>query len=220
MRQTTHPRKARSHGVSLLFALLSLVALTLAAVALVRSVDTGALTLGNLGLKQEATTVSDQAANRAITWLNNNAGGLDSDVPNSGYYASAHEDLDVTSQQIPNDGTPRALVIWDMANCAYASDIQNKTCTLRPSDEFELNGLKYRYVILRLCDLVGDPKATGNSCSQPLAAGTGRASTKGSGDYSRTDRLVDDTGGVYYRIVVRVVGARQTTSYIETIVHL
>lgn len=220
MRHTKLSRKARSHGVSLLFALLSLVALTLAAVALVRSVDTGALALGNLGLKQEATAVSDEAANRAIQWLNDNRGALDNDVSNSGYYASAHEDLDVTGQQIPNDGTMRALVIWDMQDCAYAADIIKKNCALRPSDEFELNGNKIRYIILRLCDIAGDPKVAGNSCSQPLAAGTGKASTKGSGDYSRTDRLVDDTGGVYYRIVVRVVGARETTSYIETIVHL
>jgi len=220
MRHSTLSRKVHNHGVSLLFALLSLVALTLAAVALVRSIDTGALALGNLGLKQDATTVSDQAANQAIEWLNTNAGALDNDIPDKGYYASAHEDLDVTAQQIPNDGTPRALIIWDMNNCAYAADIQNKTCTLRPSDEFELNGNKVRYVILRLCDIPGDPKLVGNSCAQPLDSGTGKASTKGSSDYSRTGRLLDDNGGVYYRIVVRVVGARQTTSYIETIVHL
>lgn len=220
MRHPIHTRPSRSTGVSLLFALLSLVALTLAAVALVRSVDTGALALGNLGLKQDATTISDQAANRAIEWLNTNANALDNDIPDQGYYAAAHEDLDVTSQQIPNDNTPRALVIWDMNNCAYASDIQNKTCALRPSDEFELNGNKVRYIILRLCDIPGDPKIVGNSCSQPLASGIGKASTKGSSDYSREGRLTDPTGGIYYRIVVRVVGARNTTSYIETIVHL
>jgi hypothetical protein len=220
MRHPTHPRKTHSTGVSLLFALLSMIALTVAAVALVRSIDTGALVLGNLGLKQDATAVSDQAANKAIDWLNAHSDTLITDAATSGYYATANEDLDATGQQVANDGTPRALVNWDMDGCAYAADIQHATCKLQPSDQFELNGNQVRYVILRLCDISGDPKGSGNSCAQPLAAGSGKASTRGASDYSKTDRLVDDTGGVYYRIVVRVVGARKTTSYIETIVHL
>jgi type IV pilus assembly protein PilX len=221
MRHPQHPpRKTSSTGVSLLFALLSLVALTLAAVALVRSVDTGALVLGNLGLKQEATAVSDQASNRAIDWLNAHIDSLITDSATNGYYATSNEDLDVTGQQLVNDGTPRALVNWDMDGCAYAADIQHATCKLQPSDEFVLNGNKIRYVVLRLCDTPGDPTVAGNSCAQPLAAGPGKAATKGSVDYSRYKRFTDDTGGVYYRVVVRVVGARKTTSYIETIVHL
>ena len=50
-------RRRAQRGVSLLFALMALAAMLLAAVALVRSVDSGALVLGNLGFKQEATAV-------------------------------------------------------------------------------------------------------------------------------------------------------------------
>jgi type IV pilus assembly protein PilX len=60
----------------------------------------------------------------------------------------------------------------------------------------------------------------GNSCAKPLDSGSATAAKRGSADYANTDRLTDDTAGVYYRIVVRVVGARKTTSYVETIVHL
>ena len=51
--------------MSLLFALLALAAMLLAAVALVRSVDSGALVLGNLGFKQDATSAGDSAAELA-----------------------------------------------------------------------------------------------------------------------------------------------------------
>jgi len=219
-RNNLPPLQHRSTGVSLLFALLSLVALSLAAVALVRSVDTGSLVLGNLTLKQDATIVSDQASNVAIKWLNDHIASLDNDSANDGYHATSNEDLDVTGQQIPNDGTPRALVNWDLNNCAYAADITNANCKITPSSVFEVNGNKVNYVILRLCDTTGGANDAGNSCAKPLDSGSVTAAKRGSSDYANTDRLTDDTAGVYYRIVVRVVGARKTTSYVETIVHL
>ena len=48
----------RQAGASLLFALITLVALALAATALVRSVDTGAIVLGNLGSKKATAIAS------------------------------------------------------------------------------------------------------------------------------------------------------------------
>ena len=56
------PSRTAQRGVSLLFALMALAAMLLAAVALVRSVDSGALVLGNLGFKQEATRPPNRAA--------------------------------------------------------------------------------------------------------------------------------------------------------------
>ena len=43
------PRRRAARGASLVFAMITVVALSLAAVALVRSVDTGLNILGNLG---------------------------------------------------------------------------------------------------------------------------------------------------------------------------
>ena len=64
------PRHAAQRGVSLIFALLALGAMLLAAVALVRAVDSGALVLGNLGFKQDATSAADRATEYARTCLN------------------------------------------------------------------------------------------------------------------------------------------------------
>jgi hypothetical protein len=51
-------RIQQQRGSALIFALMTLVALMLAAVALVRSVDTSSRVLGNLGFKQEATAAA------------------------------------------------------------------------------------------------------------------------------------------------------------------
>ena len=77
-KHTAHPKRLRrSQGVALIFALITLVALMLGALALVRNTDTAALVLGNLGFKQDATQSADQATREAINWLNiNSAAGM------------------------------------------------------------------------------------------------------------------------------------------------
>src|SRR5512139_1673863 len=85
-------------GASLLFALITLVALALAASALVRSVDTGAVVMGNLGAKKATAVAADRATQQAIKFL-----AVDmtestrlNDAPNQGYYATSKEDYDIT----------------------------------------------------------------------------------------------------------------------------
>lgn len=241
--QTTLSRQGtlvRERGVSLLFALLALVSLSLASVALVRSVDTGTLVMGNLGFKQDATSSADKATQHAITHVINSADlnrDADSDPESAlaGYYAMAHESIDVTGQQTSN--ASRELVNWDVDDCAYASNAAQATCNVRPSDELEFNGNKMRYVIFRLCSAVGAPDNATNPCARPKAIGGDAVPdgneadkvvsiSKGELRYGidRPDLPPEAVGGkyqgVYYRIVVRVIGARNTTSFVETIVHL
>lgn len=56
-------------GVVLFFALISLLAIMLAAVALIRSVDTSTMIAGNLAFKQAATTSGDAGTEAAVAWL-------------------------------------------------------------------------------------------------------------------------------------------------------
>ncbi|MDR6425674.1 Tfp pilus assembly protein PilV [Variovorax paradoxus] len=215
-------------GVSLLFALLALVALSLATLALVRSVDTGALVLGNIGFKQDATVAGDQAAREAIAWLKANAASLNSDAPASGYYASTKEfkadktndaPVDVTGQQ--QTVANRKLVDWSDEQdkkCSYAAAGSFGSCDLKSVKAASVAGSNnVRYVIFRLCASEGNPNDDiNNSCAQPMAGGSA-ASGRGLIDYS-TPRF-STTGGPYYRIVVRVLGARSTTGFTETIVN-
>jgi type IV pilus assembly protein PilX len=59
----------RQQGVVLLVALIVLVALTLAGVALVRSVDTANLVAGNLSFHQSAIQAGERSTELAVTWL-------------------------------------------------------------------------------------------------------------------------------------------------------
>lgn len=63
------PAMYRMRGVVLFFALVSLLAMSLAAVALIRSVDTSTLIAGNLAFKQAATSSGDEGTEAAIVWL-------------------------------------------------------------------------------------------------------------------------------------------------------
>ena len=80
--------RRRQSGVVLIVALIMLIAMTLAALALVRSVDTTNIIAGNLSFQQAATHAGDRGVESAIAWVENNAGLLSGNVPASGYVAN------------------------------------------------------------------------------------------------------------------------------------
>ncbi|RZL04098.1 MAG: hypothetical protein EOP36_02075 [Rubrivivax sp.] len=213
--QTLSALRPAQRGISLLFSLLALVALSLASLALVRSVDTGTMVMGNLGFKQDATSVADQATRNAINWLTSTTADLTKDVANSGYYAQANDDVDV----IATTGENKQLVNWNLDGCKYALSMTGSTCKVRPADPTPINGATTNYIIFRLCASTGGSNDTANSCAKPLNTTNSTASKKGKLDYSDYERFTS-VNGVYYRIVVRVVDPRQTTSFVETIVHI
>ena len=71
--QLTSGRGA-NRGIVLIMALIVLVAMTLGAVALVRSVYTSNVIAGNLAFQQSATHSADAGVEAAIVWLENNNG--------------------------------------------------------------------------------------------------------------------------------------------------
>ena len=208
-------------GVSLLFALLALAAMLLAAVALVRSVDSGGLVLGNLGFKQEATSAGDIAAERARTFLTSGV-NLNADRPGDGYYASSLDALDLTGS-LTSAITPMAVVNWgdaDSCACLSTTPATCSACTVTPSNAISLNGgrVAARYVIARLCPSVGAPTAA-NACARPAALALSQAASRG--ELEGGVRAPAPTAAMtpYYRIVVRSVGSRNTVSFTETIIH-
>lgn len=210
-----HQPAGRQRGVSLFFALIALVSLALAAVALVRSVDTGALVLGNMGFKQDTTASSDQVAEAAMTWLATNAVGTTLDENNvaAGYYASSLDALDAAGNGTASD---RALVDWSDDGCAYGGSFTGVCVEAAPSATY--NGNTGSYVITRLCATTGAATAAANTCAVPLSGVASQGPNRGEIRYG-TARLSSAGGGPYYRILVRTVGGRGTVSYTETVVH-
>jgi len=221
-------RAGRERGVALIFALLTLVALMLSALALVRSVDTSALMLGNIGFKQDATVAADQATRQAIAWMTNNKFSLNTDAAASGYFASNQEfaadgvtvrpPVDVTGRMLEGSAN-RQLIDWDLDGCRTAVADSFNGCTIVPVNGSDVGGNQVRFVILRLCSKAGDYLSDPNiNCAK--YAGTAVAAVEDRGDINyvaRPEEVAEATP--YFRVLVRVAGARSTTSFTETIVH-
>ncbi|HOY70459.1 MAG TPA: hypothetical protein PL131_07420 [Methylotenera sp.] len=128
--------KNRQKGVVLFFSLIALVAMSLAAVALIRSVDTNSMISGNLGFKQSTMYSSDAGINTAMTWLNANPTLLNNNSAANGYFASS---------AIPS--TAQAFV--DANGVGDTTDSQGNTI---------------RYVVNRMCNAAGAPNPPVVTC--------------------------------------------------------
>lgn len=221
-------RPITQRGVSLLFALIALVVLMMGSLALVRNVDIASQLLGNLGQKQDATASTDVAVRQAVKWITSNGSSLNSDMPADGYYASnqefnvdgvtAKDPIDTTGEQLK--GTPlRQLIDWDNNNCSSVSSADYSSCAIKPKVLGDpVNGNTASYVILRLCNRSGDPHADQTiKCAKPLSGGTAQSNTHNS--LASGEIAYPGSSLNYFRILVRVVGARNASSVTETIVH-
>ncbi|MGE4243886.1 pilus assembly PilX family protein [Ramlibacter sp.] len=212
------PRRASQRGVSLIFSLLALVILAFGAVALMRSVDTGTMIVGNLAFKQDAVSASSSGAEQAINWLTNNLGGgtLNADDPANGYYASARDRLDVSGNKTSaNDKRP--VINWT-GNCQGLSASVYDLCEVTPRTGTNVNGNQVRWVITRLCDTVGVPTGS-NNCLRPAVSSGANEPADRRGPRGGGARIRGNLASPYYRIIVRVDGPRNTVAYTETLIH-
>ncbi len=208
-------RRAQA-GVSMLFALCALAVLTLGAVALVRSVDTGMLVLGNLGFKKDAVAVGTVAAETATTWLQANSGGLNDDLPAQGYYSYAPNNLDITGSTISTTVGAIALPQWDSGSCTAPGTAAHSSVVCLSTVQKDLDSTtSVSYLITRLCEHAG-PTGSTNNCVVPL---TSQAVESTQGGQLKGPRFPGSTDGVSYRILTRTVSVRGTVAYTETLVH-
>jgi len=95
----------RQGGVVLLIALIVLVAMTLAGIGMMRSIDTGTIVAGNIGFRESAVASADGGVEAARTWLMANLNALDSDNPAMGYYSTRQDSLDLTGNKTEGGAT-------------------------------------------------------------------------------------------------------------------
>jgi len=187
----------RERGTILFIALIVLVAMSLAGIALMRSVDTNVLIAGNLAFRQGATAGGDWGVESARAWLTANTGKLNTDQPGVTYYwANWQQNLDL----IANDP---AKPDYDWAS---ANDLG-----------LDLAANRVQYVIHRLCDVAGTPNAV--QCVKSSLS----VSTAGTGGSNQVQPVgggnVNIATVVLYRVTVRVTGPRNTVSYVQAVLH-
>jgi Tfp pilus assembly protein PilX len=188
---------ARQRGAVLLIALIMLVALTMAGVALMRSVSTSNIIAGNLAFQQAATNSAGAGIETAIAWIQSNSANTtlhSSILTGSGTRY-------VAQRQDPASGQS-----WDAFwNATLATSGAVNTLAT------DAAGNTVSYVIHRLCNSTGAPSYPG--CSAPAVDVQSAGNSFGSGIVALTP-----TRQVYYRITARVTGPRNTLSYTQAVV--
>lgn len=190
----------RQQGVILIIALIVLVAMTLAAIALVRSVDIATQISGNLAFRQSGVQAADSGVEMARKWLMTAAiASLNNDAAPS-YYATA------------NGGTSGTPPVFDPVTFNW-----NGTSAL-PTDTA---GNTANYVIHRMCEQPLPPSDPNANCfTAPNATSDESHRITGGGDFKcQVGITCALSNNPYYRITVKVSGPKNTVTYVQAVVY-
>jgi Tfp pilus assembly protein PilX len=195
----------REQGVVLMIALIVLVAMTLAALGMVRSIDTGTMVAGTIGFREAAVATADSGVEKARQWLVANAASnvLTTDSPGNGYYSTRQAGIDLTGN---NPGGTAGGVDWG------GSDPSQPTKAF-DAGVLDATGAHVYYIIHRLCKSPGNVNDPNQSCATSINTGAG--STQKVADYSEYG--LKGLLTPYYRITVRVNGPKNTVSYVQAV---
>jgi type IV pilus assembly protein PilX len=202
-------QKFNQAGVVLFVALIALLVLSLAAVGLIRSVDTSTLIAGNLAFKQSAKYSSDHGIESAIAWLNNNPAQLEGNSTNNGYFAGLTKEADADYDNGPGNDKDKL----------FNADTWSEKTAFASGDDINLgveanSGNTIRYIIQRMCKNAGPADST-NECLYGAGQDGGNSNSSTAyigGAKGNTSR------SPIYRVTARVDGPKNTVSYTQAFV--
>lgn len=182
-------RPQQQRGVVLFISLIVLVAMTLAGIALSRSVGTGILVAGNLAFQHGATSSADAGIEAGRAWL-------------------MAQDADT----LRVDQTRGYIANWDTAFDPVTFNWTDLSTTVGTDSA----GNTVQYVVHRLCR---NSNESANAPTQQCVSisGAGASSSKGGASYGSTP--LSGTLQVYYRVTARVAGPRNTVSYVQSVMY-
>lgn len=184
------PSVLKQRGAALFIALIALVSMTLAGIALIRSVDTSNLIAGNLAFRQAALQASDVGIETAVDALGTIVTtSLDANYP-SGCSAGACKYYPIL-QATDTKGVPTVISWASVPSTTINADY------------------KVKYVIDRLCQGPAPVTDIAGKCYADAKTGGGTKKAGGT--------VFSGTQSVYYRVTVRVEGPRNTTSMVQAI---
>jgi len=209
-------------GVILLVVLLALVVLLIGLVALIRTVDTSAIMLGNLAFRRDLTNRAEEAIAAAKATLASSAFVPTQDALNaSGTPPPVISHYSASKLANGNTGVPAILDNAGTYNSTIGPDTTDSSISSDTS-------ISYRYVIDRQCN-TGTTTFSTSSCEY-IAYNTSSNGTSGGGGSSQYSQ--SQIGGVFagsggaancngsncaiYRISVRVAGPRNSVAYFQT----
>lgn len=207
--------RRESRGVVLFLTIIVLVAMSLAAVALMRGVLTNNRVAGNLAFQQAALHAADVGTETAIAWLEQRARQLvmipgppestqPANVLHNHITKSASEPFAYRANRENPDRASNES--WDDF---WAAQVTANYVNELPPDA---SGNKVSFMIHRLCASAGDPLG-GATCEAPPQQDTATA-TSG----KRAGVKLKVPGMIFYRITVRVTGPRNAVSFTQSVV--
>jgi len=194
MTRVAHMRSGaryRQRGVVLYVALIVLIVMALVGIAMMRGSGSGISIAGNLAMKQNATNVADIGTEAGRAWvMAQNAGGLSTDqLP--GYYSSWGAGTDADPTRLD----------WSQSIQVTADDG---------------TGNQVNYIVQRLCELPNVPSNAPNQhCADVNATGDASGQSHGGVGYPGPGPSISTQP--YFRISSRVIGPKNTVSYIQVV---
>ncbi|SFB19381.1 hypothetical protein SAMN04515620_12469 [Collimonas sp. OK607] len=190
-------RVARERGVVLILALIVLVAMIIAGVALVRSVDVTTQIAGNLAFRQSGVQATDSGVEKARQWLMS-ASSLIADAPPS-YYSTW------------NGGATGTPAVFDPATFDWSG---------KSALPVDAAGNTVSYVVHRMCQNPGDPADPASNCitAPSSVSGTSQRITGGQ-EFRCVGTNCVASSNPYYRVTVRVAGPRNTVTYTQVVIY-
>jgi type IV pilus assembly protein PilX len=193
----------RERGLVLIIALIVLVAMTLASLAMIRSVDTSTIIAGNIAFKQSAVASADAGIESAIAWITSNVGAtLEKDSTSNGYYATSQDGLDLTGLTTSGNAT-------DDLDWSSSSTVKKLAADAARNE--------VAYVIHRMCNSAGQLNATTCATDESVQGGGSMGSSRQMTTY-QPGSWSSVANRAYYRITVRVTGPRNTVNFVQAIV--
>ena len=207
--------RMKQRGVALFFAMICLVAIMLAAVTLIRSVDTSTMISGNLAFQQAATASGDggtEAAITAMTFTEANDGGknvlndashpFNIDSPATGYYASLNPAISLTAS---SGACGTARFCWTAADSVTIA--------------IDSSGNTVSYIIQRMC------RASGVAVQSTNCLFSGAALDNNKQNIPLPQEICKGPGcpvagqTPMNRITSKVSGPKNTFSYVQAFVY-
>jgi len=184
--------RAKQSGVTLVITLIVLVAMTLATISLMRSVDTSNIIAGNLAFQQAASHAADAGIEEAARVL------LPLVVANHGLGCTGACEPGYISWHDPDHEPPHVSwkAYWDHVEASANGPIT------------VADGYDVYYVVESMCDGVGQ---TGECLKAPPSM----SGNCGGSDLGAGSQQCIATTRYYYRVTSRVTGPRNTVSYIQ-----
>jgi type IV pilus assembly protein PilX len=200
--------KNKQAGVVLFLAMIALVVMSLAAVALIRSVDTNSMITGNLAYKQTAAISSSYGVESMVDTLGPMPLAYgDANDPANGYYALC-SNFDGGSADLCSGNNLTAEASWVPGT---KSSLATGTGMTAGKDAY---GNTIQYIVERMCHQVGAPtrvsclqaggdlnNGSKNALNEPVAGGPKNAAEL-----------------PLYRVTVRIAGPKNTISYVQAFI--